>query len=276
MEIAEAVFDEKKVAEWKRKFWEGYTKATPVLAMCLKNGNYEVDNDAKSERQCVLPKIAVIDWKYPLSGAEGDEYGREGGQEMEKELVKKMAEHKAGESKVEGGLSEVVGEAVSWLEKEGCDNDKGIVIVVSRESPDSELYEDEDFVPSWREDVRSREFEGFYKGFPVVWLREEKKKDEVEVTEKVKEPRCDKVVAVDMRGWTGISVREDVISKKKFGDLEIREWKKEEINKAIESGKPDPNEVDKAKRNCPVDVSFFWEFSSEDMPTRKLFSVATN
>lgn len=259
-QIAEAKFNTQKVEQWKRKFWEGYTRAMPVLAMCLKNGNYEVDNNAKSERRCVLPKIAVIDWKYPLSGAEGDEYGRESGQEMEKELVKKMAERKAGESKIEGGLSEVVGEAVSWLEKEGCANDKGIVLVVSRESPESELYEDEDFVPSWREDVRSQEFEGFYRGFPIVWLEEESNGEEhVEA------------VGVDLRGWRGIKVREEVVTKGRFGKLDVRTWRDKDIEDAIDSNKLDVKDVTKAKGNCPVDVLFYWQFSCDELPRRRIF-----
>lgn len=259
-EIAEAEFNTEKVEEWKKKFWEGYTRAMPVLAMCLKNGNYEVDNDAKSERRCVLPKIAVIDWKYPLSGAEGDEYGRSIGQEMEKELVKKMAEHKARESKVEGGMSDVVGKAVSWLEKEGCDNDKGIVVVVSTESPESEFYEDKDFVPSWKEDVRSREFEGFYRGFPIVWLEEESN-GEGDV----------KAVGVDLREWKGIKVREEVVTERRFGELDVRTWTEKEIQDAIDSEKLDVKNVAKAKGNCPVDVSFFWEYVEGELPKRKIF-----
>lgn len=261
-EIAEAALNTEKVEEWKKKFWERYTRAIPVLAMCLKNGSYEVDNDAKSEWPCRLPKMAVIDWKYPISGAEGDVYGRSIGQEMEKELVKKMVEQKAGESKVEGGMSEVVGKAVSWLETEGCDNDKGIVVVMSKESPESELYEDEDFVPSWREDVRSREFEGFYRGFPIVWLEEESG-GEGHV----------KSVGVDPRGWRGIRVREEVVTEGRFGTLDVRTWTEKEIQEAIASKKLEEKDVNKAKGNCPVDVSFSWEYVEGELPSRKIFGA---
>lgn len=261
-QIAEAEFDPKKVEEWKRKFWEGYSRAMPVLAMCLKNGNYEIDNDAKSERQCVLPKVAVMDWKYPLSGAEGDEYGRSIGQEMEKELVKKMAEHKARESKVEGGLSEVVGKAVSWLETERCANDKGIVVVVSKRSPGSELHNDKDFVPSSREDVRSRGFDGFYRGFRIVWLGEESS-SEGDV----------KAVGVDLREWRGIKVKEEVVTEGRFGRLDVRTWREEEIQKAIASKKLEEKDVNKAKGNCPVDVSFSWEYVEGELPRRKAFTA---
>jgi len=259
-EIAEAEFNPEKVEEWKRKFWEGWTRATPVFAMCRKNGNYEIADGAKAEWHRVLPKIAVIDWKYPVSGAEGDVYGRECGQEMEKELVKKIVEHKGRESRVEGGMSEVVGKALSWLEKEGCDNDKGIVVVVSTESPESELYEDEDFVPSWKEDVRSREFEGFYRGFPIVWLDGE-----------VNGEGDVKAVVVDMRGWRGIRVREEVVTKGRFGEVDVRQWSDKEIQDAIASEEPDVKDVDKAKGNCPVDVSCFWEYVEGELPKRKIF-----
>lgn len=271
--IAEAAFDEQKVTDWKRKFWEGYIRAVPLLSLCLKNGNIKIDNKALFERRYVLPKIAFFNWKYPLSGAEGDKFGIHIGQYMERNFLSNVTSRVDAESQVEGGLPEVIGEAVSWLEKEGCNGDTGIIVAISKRPPDSELYQDKNYIPSWKEEVRSQGFHGFYKGYPIVWLQEEKNEDEEEVTEKMNEPRCDKVVAVDIKNWTGMRVREDVISKKKLGDLVIREWTENEINNAIESGKLEKKDINKAKGNCPVDVSLFWMFSSDDMPRRKIFSV---
>ena len=98
-----------------------------------------------------------------------------------------------------------------------------------------------------------------------------KKENEKEGERKANEPRHERVVAVDFRGWTGISVREDVVKERKFGELDIRTWKKEEIQGAIDSGKLDEKDVDKAKRNCPVDVSFYWQFSGDELPRGRIF-----
>lgn len=272
-EIAEAELNPEKVEEHKSKFWEGYSRSVPVLSLCLKNGNYRIDNKSLSEWRYVLPKMAVINWKYHLSGAEGDRYGRSLGRDMEKNLLSKIGEKGDVESEIEGGFSEMISEAAKWLEKEGCCCDNGIVIALSKRSPHSELYSDEDFVPSWREDVdvRSLGFDGFYKGFPIVWVRDREKEKKGEGTKKATETRPERVVAVDLRGWTGISVREDVVTEHKFGELDVRTWKKEEIQGAIDSGKLDEKDVDKAKRNCPVDVSFYWRFSSDELPRRRIF-----
>ncbi|MBN2595104.1 MAG: hypothetical protein JXA81_16490 [Sedimentisphaerales bacterium] len=271
-EIAEAEFDEQKVTEWKRKFWEGYIRAIPVLSFCLKNGNFKIDNNALFERRYILPKIAFFNWKYPLSGAEGDEFGIHMGQYMEQNFLSNVASKVDAESEVKGDLPEVIRKAVSWLEKEGANIDAGIIFAISKHPPDSELYREKNYIPSWKEDVPSKGFDGFYKGYPIVWLREENENNQ-KVTEQVDDPKVDKVLAVDFRNWTGIRVREELISKKKFGDLVVREWTKDEINNAIESGKLEKENINKAKRNCPVDVSLFWMFSSEDIPKGKIFSV---
>ena len=89
----------------------------------------------------------------------------------------------------------------------------------------TKIFEDKDFVPSWREDVKSRGFNGFYRGFPIAWLREgDEDKEEKGGTED-KKPQYPKVVAVDLRGWIGLRVREEVVAERKFGELKIRTWK---------------------------------------------------
>jgi len=274
-EIAEAKIDGAKVKEHKRKFWVGYSRTVPVLSMCLKNGNYEIDNEVKSEWRYIVPKIALYDYKYPISGADGNEYGFDIGRKMENNILKVIVEGGNVESEVKGGLSEAVGEAVKWLEKEGCSNDKeninkrGIVIVESKELPEIALLKDKDFVPSWREDVKSMGFNGFYRGFPIVCLREDKEEEK----EEGKKPKCQKVVAVDLRGWIGLRVRKEVVAERKFGELKIRTWTDDEINQAIKTGKLDAKDVYKAKGNCPVDVTFYWEFGGDKLPKTRAFKL---
>ena len=270
-EIAEAKLVPEKVAEHTRKFWEAYSSSVPVLSLCMKNGNYKIDNAALSEWHYDLPKIALIDWKYSISGADGDQYGKSFGRDTQTKLLGEIAKKYGEETEVKGGISDVFIKAVGWLKKEGCNGDNGIVIVFGKRSPYSGLYRDKNFLQSRREDVRSLGFKGFYDGFPIVWVRDRKKEDEEEGKRKVNKPRHERVVAVDLRGWTGISVREDVVKERNFGELDVRMWKDEEIQQAVESGKLNKKDVDKAKCNCPVDVTFYWQFSSDELPRGRIF-----
>ena len=272
-EIAKAKIDEDKAKEHENKFWEGYSRAVPVLSMCLRNGNYEIDNNVRNECRYFVPKIALFNWKYPISGAEGSRYGLEIGQEMEKNVLCGIIEGSKEESKIEGGLSLAIGEAVKWLEKEGCSKEKGIIIVASKEFPETVLFNNKDFIPSWREDVKSLGFDGFYQEFPIVRLRENEEEEGEE--KKEKRPQCQKVVAVDMRGWVGLRVRKEVVAEGKFGELKIRTWSEEEIKQAIDSGKLDAKDADKAKGNCPVNLTFFWESIKDKLPRTKTFKFGS-
>ncbi|MCX5638346.1 MAG: hypothetical protein NTX52_11745, partial [Planctomycetota bacterium] len=269
-EIAEAEIDEAKVKEHEKKFWEGYSRAVPVLSMCLKNGNYEIDNNVKNEWRYHLSKIALFNWKYPIGGAEGDRYGLDIGHKMERDLLKAIIEGGNTESEVKGSVPEVIGEAAKYLEKEGCSNNNGIIIVASKQSPEIEMFRDKDFVPSWREDVKSMGFNGFYRKFPIVRLREGEEEGEENAANE-KKPRCQRVVAVDIRGWIGLRVRKEVVAERRFGELKIRTWTDEEIKQAIDAGKLNAKDADKAKGNCPVDVTFFWESVEGKLPRIRAF-----
>ncbi len=271
-EIADAKIDPAKVKEHASKFWERYSRAVPVLSMCLKNGSYEIDNNVKNEWGYNLPKIALFDWKYPISGAEGDCYGFSIGRKMEKNLLIAIIEGGKAELEAKGGMSKAIDEAVKWLEKDGCAHNKGFVLVASKKSPEIEMFRNKDFVPSWREEVKSMGFTGFYQGFPISWLREE---NEDENGAKKEKPQCQRVVAVDLRGWVGLRVREEVVANRKFGELNIRTWREDEISQAIESSKLNAKDTDKAKGNCPVDVTFFWEFDKGKFPRTKSFKFGS-
>jgi hypothetical protein len=271
--IAEAQFDPEKVEEWRKKFWEAYSRSSPVLSMCLRNGNYQIDESASSQLPDRLLKIAVIDWKYPLAGGGGDDHARRVAGYMEGRLISKMATAADKPSRVEGSLSDSMSKAVAWLRKRGCDGEKGMVIVMTKHAPASQLYRDDSYVPSWREDVRSRGFDGFYQGFPVVWYSENG--EEEDVKEEMREPRPESLVAVDLRGWKGIKVRVNVITEQKLGELTIRTWTEGEIQKALDSKELEMKDVNKAKGNCPVDISLYWELSSSDPPRTKVFETQT-
>ncbi|MDH4201805.1 MAG: hypothetical protein OEV87_02820 [Phycisphaerae bacterium] len=267
-EIAEASIDLAKREEHIAKFWEAYKRAIPLLSMCLKNGNYEIVDDVKDQKRYLLPKIALINYKYPISGADGDRYGCDIGHQMEKDLLCTIVESSKSKSESQDNMSKAIDESVKWLEKMPCDNGNGFLIVVSDKLPEIELREDKDFVPSWREEVKAEGFDGFYRGYPIIRLREPKKA-EVEDEEKT---HCQKVVAVDLRKWFGMRVRKEVVEKGQFGYLNIRTWSPREIRDAIASGKLEKEEVNKAMGNCPVDITFYWDFDKDKLPRAKCFT----
>jgi len=269
-EIANAKINEAKVEEHERKFWEGYSMAVPVLSMCLRNGNYEIDNNVKNEWRYLVPKIALFDWKYPISGADGDRYGLSSGHKMENDLLNTINKSGGVESKVTNAL-EAVEEAVKWLEKEGCAKNEGIIVLVGTRLPEIEMHGDKDFIPSWREEVKSMGFNGFYRGFPISWLREDYEEESERESKKDNKLPGKMVVAIDLRRWIGLRVRKEVAEDRIFGKLEIRPWREEEIEQAIASDGLKAKDVDKAKANCPVDITFFWEFDKSKLPRIKSF-----
>jgi hypothetical protein len=270
--IADARLNPAKVQEWQNEFWEAYSSSSPVLSMCLRNGNYEIASTASTnDVRYSLPKIAVIDWKYPISGASGHAYGRAHAGHMEAQLLAKMAVKARSASQIEGTLSDIVKRAVAWLKKAGCEGEKGMIVMITKHGPASQLFHDDSYIPSWREDVQSRGFEGFYDEFPVVWYKENE--GEEEGKQETKEPRRERVVAVDLRGWRGIGARESVVTERRFGELTIRTWTEEEIREALESKKLQLKAVNRAKGNCPVDISLYWELSSSPPPHARAFQL---
>jgi len=271
-DVADAQLDPEKVEKWRREFWEAYARSSPILTMCLKNGNYEVDASSVRRLRYRLPKTAVIDWRYPIIGADGDNYGRVLGRSTENRLLQQISKGLTARPKVYADLPNAVRSAVGWLKKRACDIGEALVIVESRGST-SGLYREPEFMPPWKEDVRSTGFHGFFDGFPLVWLRKQNGDDERETPPP--SSGATRVIAVDLRGWKGIRVRECVIAGRKFGDVDVRTWTDEEIDLAVTSGKLPPEDVDKAKGNCPVDVLLYWQMSDAELPRTRQFEVCS-
>jgi hypothetical protein len=271
-EIANGALNPSKVEAWTGEFWARYARSSPVLFLCLRNGNYEIAGTASTgPLRYDLPKIAVMDWKYPISGASGNDYGRGFARHMEGELLGKIIAKMRSVAEVDGTLSDLMRRAVAWLKKAGCEGQQGMIVAVTAHAPSSELFGDDDYVPSWREEVQSHGFDGFYDGFPVVWHKEHSKEDEGDT--KPTKSHEERVVAVDLKGWKGLRTRESVITEQQFGELTIRTWTEEEIQNAIEAKKLEPKYINKAKGNCPVYVCLYWELSSSRPPHRRAFQI---
>ncbi len=173
-----------------------------------------------------------------------------------------------------GGARDAIVEGPKWLEREGCAADEGIIVVAGGQLPETEMHGETDFVPSRRDDVDSKGFQGFYRGYPVVWFQQEDDEEaESNVGEKSK-PQCQNVVGVDMSGWTGLRVRREVVEEGRFGELRIRTWSDDEINQAIASRTLDSKDADRARGNCQVDITFFREHIKDNLPKTKTFQFS--
>lgn len=190
---------------------------------------------------------------------------------MEGQILAKMTAKTRSASQVDGTLSDLMRRAVAWLKKAGCEGEQAVVVAMTAHSPSSELFRDEDYTPSWREDVQSHGFDGFYEGFPIVWYKEHSGEDEADT--KPTKSHEERVVAVDLKGWKGLRTRESVITEQQFGELTIRTWTEEEIQEARDAGKLEPKDENKAKGNCPVDICLYWELSPSRPPHRRAFQI---
>ncbi len=260
--VAEAELNPQKTAEWEEKFWTAYRASSPILSLLLKNGNYDLDEAALTEPHYSLPRIAVIEWEYPISGAGGDDYGRSLGQFLEAELIRRLTKRQGRVSCVKGEVAELVGEAATWLAKRGRTGENGLIAVTGGRSPERGLYADDRFVPSWKEDVRSKGFDGFYDDFPIVWLRPEQDGEQAD------QSREQIAIGVDLKAWKGIKARKSVIAQREFGKVTIRDWSEEESAKLLKSGEWKQEDLD---RNCAVDISLYWQFSDNGLPPVRVF-----
>jgi hypothetical protein len=271
--IADAVLSTQKMETFKQEFWDAYPRSSPLLSMCLRNGNYAIDRISSTELHDQVFKITVIDWKYPVVGDAGNDHARGLAQYMEGQLLDRMTQKAGVSSKMVGGFSEMMAGAASWLKSRRCNADNGILVSTTKRGPSSELYRDKDFVWSSKEESESLGLDGFYKGFPVVWLRDEG--EPAEESQEGREPRREQVIAIDLGGWKGITVRDTVITERKFGELTIRTWSDEEIQEAKASGKLEGKDEDKAKGSCPVEICLHWQLNRDKPPRAKPFEAVT-
>jgi hypothetical protein len=146
-----------------------------------------------------------------------------------------------------------VKKAVDWLKGKGCGTDRGVVIL-SGVGPDVlHLFEVSEYKPAWREKEMERGFEGYYHGYPVLYLQG--------VTG---HPFC---AAMDLRDWCGLEVCPNLLNENQVGRvIVIRERKKEEIDKEMEKG---TDEI-QAKGYCVVELELLWKVPVEK-PKQKVF-----
>jgi hypothetical protein len=258
--IADASLVPELMNEYKEGFWEEYGKRNTFLDFCIEHGYFSVDESAKTKLSDRAPKEIFID-KDLGTLALGKQEGEELGCFAEEDLLKKVTDTENDNKKTVGNIADLFSNFAEWFSQRGCTEKDGLLVVRSNKMLEILLGDDELYRPGWREGEGCR-FNGFYKDFPIIYIRE-----------KDKGAQC---TAIDLRDWKGLCVRSELVREKKFGELEIRTWTDEEISAEIQKGKLKEDQRDQAKGNCPIKVTLFWKWDEEKKPVMQTIVLRDN
>ena len=163
-------------------------------------------------------------------------------------------------NKTVNNIEDALNKSSQWLIGNGLREYEGIIVYFGNEYIEGKLLENENFVPSWKIE-NEKYFSGYYKNFPIIKI--------------YRQDYAQHFIALNLKGWKGIQIRNDIIENNIFGDIKVRLWTKEEIDKAIESD-PKLKEEDrnKLKGTCAAEYELYWQLNAESLPTQ--FSVSCN
>lgn len=273
-EIAKAKLEPAVVEQFDSGFWSGYARSSPFLSYCLKNNSVLIKDETAVKHHLVFPKrIFLDDYMSQISRLSTDA-GRRFAFKLDQELLRSVSigetntQEQMTENNNANGSSSVketqpedvkqmLSKAASWLNDYNCGN-LGVIVFHGGEFPDKYLWDDNDFNPSWREANELPGFQGFYLDFPLIWLRDQTKK-----------LQC---IALNLRTWQGIHARTELTRDDRFGEVNVKEWTTDEIEKAIEQKKIKEAERHKALGSCPVEITLFWKLEDGDVPAKKVFN----
>jgi len=258
--IATAPLDEEIVSEYKDAFWEGYKSVKTFLSFCISRGHYSINNEVSVKRRYIHPKDIFIKGRASRQGnphASGAELSMFYDKRLLKEIIKSDGE---AQTETADNITSQLNQACQWLTKEGTTKETGILFFYGKAHIQSELYSNDYYIPSWKEDT-NLVFSGYYKNYPMI-----------EIYDPKIDPKC---VAFNLQGWRGLEIRPEVLEKDIFGQINIREWTEEEINEAIEKGKIAENDRNKVKGQCPVEYELFWCLDEKVLPIQMAVSLRT-
>jgi len=248
--IAESPLLPECVELYEKGFWEGYKERLSFLEFCVVNGHVNVDETAETKFYDRATKNIFSDKDLGTFNF-GKQQGVELGRFAQNDIIKKITDTDKGHENTVDDIALMVKNAEEWLSNRGCTEKDCLLVVRGNKTPETWLLGDDLYRPRWREEKDCR-FNGIYKNFQLKYIHE---KDKV--------PQC---TAIDLKGWRGLLFRSEFLTQKRFGEIEIRTWKDEEIDKAIEKGDVTEEQRDQAKGNCPVEVTLFWKWDEEKKP----------
>ncbi len=253
--IANAELDDKRKTEYGNGFWDGYKETNTFLKFCLKYEYYTGDEKASSKSRFKLPKSVFIkDSRQGLEFAKGE--GSEIAHDYDKKLLSDIIKSEPQEtaSDIEAALDT----AIKWLIGQGANETDGVIVYCGDIYIDGKLSKNKNYTPSWRE-KREKYFTGYYKNYPVKRIRSQE---------------CEKVTALNLKGWKGIHIRPEVVKDAAFGDLAIREWTDDEISKFISEGKIKEEDRNNVRGRCLVEYELFWKLDKDSLPEQMTISMA--
>jgi hypothetical protein len=244
--IADAILNPEKVSKYADSFWSGYRETNTFFKFCLKNGYYTTDEAASTKLNYSYPKDVFIGESGDVSRTtDGTEVSRGNGRMLVRGMVESAQESKEEVKDIELALNS----ACQWFIEKGTTKTEGIIVYCGENHIESKMYENKDYIPRWKnkEDVC---FHGYYKDYPILIIHS---KD------------VEKCVALNLKGWKGIHIRPDVI-KDVFGNLTVREWTEDEINKSISDKKIKEEDRNKVRGQCLVEYELFWKLDKDSLP----------
>ncbi|MGD2094123.1 MAG: hypothetical protein PVH77_03850 [Phycisphaerales bacterium] len=254
--IAESQIEEEVWRNYGDGFQKGLKESVPFVDYCVKKGYVEESDDASMKTNWHMPKELFLDRSNTDTVRKGDSFGNKVGHNANSWTVRSLIDYKDQENDVEKDVgiklihddearkkaSKEVQKAVAWLNSTGCSAEQGLIILRGIGPDVLHLFEESEYKPAWREKGMEKGFEGYYHGYPVLYLRGLRG-----------HPLC---VAMDLRDWRGLEACPKLLNENQSGKvLLIRERNKDEIDKAIEKG---TNEI-QAKGYCVVELELFWK-----------------
>jgi len=247
--IAEATLNPKNVSEYTSSFWAGYKKNNTFLKFCLKYRYYIINEKVSAKGRYILPKNLFIEERECAHEAKthGSEISRNNDKELIKDIVKSTQE---GTKEIADNIESAMNRACQWLKEKGTSETDGIIVYCGSTYIEDKLYKNEYYIPSWKNE-KEKCFSGYYQNYPILNINSQ----EVE--------RC---FALNLKGWKGIQVRSNIIEREIFGNLTVREWTNEEVNKSISEGKMKEEDRNNVKGRCPIEYELFWGLDKDSLP----------
>lgn len=262
--IAKSTINKEAWQNYDEGFREGLKECLPFVDYCVKKGYVEESDAVSMKTNWHMPKEFFLERSPDDIVRKGRNHGNEFGCDANTWTIRSLIDFKDEEAEVGKDVGMIliqnnevrveaakeVQKAVDWLKDTGCGIDQGVVILRGV-GPD--VLHLSEYIPAWREKGMERGFEGYYHGYPVLYLRDVRG-----------HPLC---AAMDLRDWRGLEVCPKLLNENQAGRvLKIREREKEEIDKAIEEG---TDEI-QAKGYCVVELELLWKVP-EEKPKQKVF-----
>jgi hypothetical protein len=256
--IVTAPLDEQIVSQYKDAFWDGYKSVKTFLSFSISQGHYSINNEVSVNGRYIQPKDIFIKGRASRQG-NPHEYGEDISRSYDKKLLKEIIKSDA-ESETADTITSQLNKACRWLTREGASRENGILLFYGKADIQSELYNNDYYIPSWKEDT-NLVFSGYYKNYPMI-----------EIYDPKIEPKC---VALNLQGWKGLEIRPEVLEKDILGAINIREWTDEEINEAISKNEIVEEDRNNVKGQCPVEYELFWRLDEKVLPKQMAVSLNT-